>query len=354
MLLRIIYSCKLLVFATLASASVAFAQAQSQRVVSSSLRQHQAGSLPSEVLNSPTGMQHLHADQSIGCDSCGMASVCVCGPIGYLFDWTRAEVFAGVVGFTGPGNFVGTGQSAQGQIEGAFGFQQGFNFGTQLPSFVCGELGSQFGMRFTQTLNEGSTASGDNRTQLFLTTGLFRRVDYGFQGGVVVDYLHDEWVYTADLLQVRGELSFVMTPYHDGGFRFTSSQQTEQLSPQVMGVNGLLPIELSALDTYRFFYRFKFGEDARGTADLEAGFAEDSSGLLSFNIRAPLQSQLGVSLSSTYLIANNDAEPAYIGEGWNLGIAFVWTPGRGFGRQHDYYRPLFDVADNGTMLRRLE
>jgi hypothetical protein len=31
-------------------------------------------------------------------------------------------------------------------------------------------------------------------------------------------------------------------------------------------------------------------------------------------------------------------------------MALVWTPGRSFGTQRDYYRPLFEVAGSGTLI----
>lgn len=288
-----------------------------------------------------------------GCDSCGTANVCCCSPFGFLLDWTRADLWLGVTGFTGPGNFSTTGSSSNGQAGGAFGFQEGFNFGSRLPSLLGGQIGSQLGMRFTHTQMDGTVAGDDHRTQTFLTAGLFRRVDYGLQGGLVVDYLHDDWIYQADLLQLRGELSFLFSPCHDLGFRFSDAQQIDDTVASVSGVATPVALRITSLNTYRFFYRYRYGDMGKGLAELQLGFTEDSGTLLGLNLKTPLQNQLGLETSAIYATAPSDAMVPYTEEGWNVSMAVVWTPGRIFGSARDYYRPLFNVADNGSMIARL-
>lgn len=285
------------------------------------------------------------------CDSCG-GTACCCWPNTFLFDWTRADLWAGVAGFTVPANFLNTANNSPGAIEGAFGFQEGANFGTQVPSLLCGQMGSQVGLRFIHSQLEGSAAAVDHRQQLFLTAGLFRRVDYGVQGGLVVDYLHDDWIYKADLLQLRGELSYLLSPCHELGFRFTDSQQIDDNTYRLSGSVASTNIRIASLDTYRFFYRMRFSEQARGQAEMQAGWTKDSGAILGLNLNTPLQNQLGLSTTATYLIPPSDASPSYASEGWNIGLALVWTPGRKFGLARDYYRPLFDVADNGSMISK--
>lgn len=288
-----------------------------------------------------------------GCDNCGaMNGVCICQPFGWLLDWSRGDLWLGSVGFSGASSSLGAAAGDAGQVAGNFGFQEGFNFGTRLPGLLCGQLGSQLGMRFTQSQLDGSSAGEDHRTQTFVTAGLFRRVDYGFQGGLVVDYLHDDWIYQADLLQLRGELSFLFTPCHDFGFRFSDSQQTDDTTARVRGSAMPIDLRLSALNTYRFFYRARFGHNAAGQAELNAGFSEDSSAILGASLRAPLHNQLGLDVSTTYLIPPSQTDMAYTQDGWNLNLALVWTPGRSFGSDRDYYRPLLSVADNGSLFTR--
>lgn len=287
------------------------------------------------------------------CQSCGAVSgACHCQPFGWLLDWSRGDLWLGTVGFAGASSSLGAAAGDAGQVAGNFGFQEGFNFGTRLPGLLGGQLGSQLGMRFTQSQLDGTSAGADNRTQTFVTAGLFRRVDYGIQGGLVVDYLHDDWLYKADLLQLRGELSFLFSPCHDFGFRFTDSQQTDDTTARIRGRSAPLDLRLSGLNNYRFFYRARFGHNAAGLAELQAGWTEESSAILGANLRTPLQNQLGLDVSATYLLPPNEAAAPYTQAGWNLSLALVWTPGRCFGSDRDYYRPLLAVGDNGSFLTR--
>ncbi|MCA9183463.1 MAG: hypothetical protein KDA51_18510, partial [Planctomycetales bacterium] len=138
----------------------------------------------------------------------------------------------------------------------------------------------------------------------------------------------------------------------DFGFRFSDSQQTDDTTARVRGSAMPIDLRLSALNTYRFFYRARFGHNAAGQAELNAGFSEDSSAILGASLRAPLHNQLGLDVSTTYLIPPSQTDMAYTQDGWNLNLALVWTPGRSFGSDRDYYRPLLSVADNGSLFTR--
>lgn len=286
--------------------------------------------------------QSHHACDSLGCDSLA------CGKSSFLLDWSRAELWAGTVAFTGPGNFVGNAGSAAYQTGGAFGFQEGFNFGARMPSLFSGQLGSQVGVRLTQTSLDGSTAGADRRSQMFLTGGLFRRVDYGLQGGMVVDYLHDDWFYKADLLQLRGELSFVTAHRGEWGFRFTNSQQTSD-STIIAGGNSV-DLSLESLDSYRFFARRNFGPQLQSSAEFFGGWSEQKNALFGMRIELPLAAELGLEAESLYGTPPSESMLGYDQEWWNIAIALKWTPGRSFGTARDYYRPLFKVADNASLL----
>ncbi len=83
---------------------------------------------------------------------------------------------------------------------------------------------------------------------------------------------------------------------------------------------------------------------------MNAGFSEDRDALLGLTLSAPLHGTVGLSGTTNYLIPHSGSQPAYATESWNVGLALVWTPGRPFGCSRDYYRPMFDVADNGSLL----
>ncbi len=275
-----------------------------------------------------------------------------CGPVQQLLDWSRCDVIVGTTAFSNATNFLSSGTNTAGQIEGNFGFQEGFNFGNCLPGLLGGQVGAQVGLRAIQSQLYGNSAGADTRHQLFATAGLFRRVDYGVQGGLVVDYLHDDWLPVVDLGQLRGELGFAFSPCHDAGFRFTSSLNTDHASARLAGATTPTAVSLTTLDTYRFFYRCGLGDEGRASAELNAGFTDDRDALLGLSLTAPLHGCVGLSATTTYLLPHSGANPAYANENWNMGLALVWSPGRAFGCDRDYYRPLFGVADNGSLLTK--
>lgn len=285
------------------------------------------------------------------CDGALCDASC-CSPLQHLLDWSRCDLLIGTTAFSNPTNFLTTGTNAAGQIEGSFGFQEGFNFGGCVPGLLCGQLGGQLGLRAIQSQLNGNVAGNDARNQLFATGGVFRRVDYGVQGGLVVDYLHDDWLTVVDLSQLRGELSFALSPCHTAGMRFTSALNTHQSSTRLATQTTPVAISLTALDSYRFFYRCGLGDEGRATAELNAGFTEDRDALLGAMLSAPLHGAVGIAATTTYLIPHSGAQPAYATESWNIGVALVWTPCRPFGTGRDYYRPLFEVADNGSLLTK--
>lgn len=286
-------------------------------------------------------------------NECGPAfGPACCGPIQYLFDWSRCDLSIGATAFSNPTNFLTSGNNTTGQVEGNFGFQESFNFGSCLPGLLNGQVGGQIGLRAIQSQLNGNSAGDDARNQLFVTGGLFRRVDYGVQGGLVVDYLHDDWLAVVDLSQLRGELSFALTPCHAAGFRFTSSLNDHQSSAMVAGQPAPVSVNLTTLDNYRFYYACALGDEGRANAELNAGFTEDRDAVLGMTLSTPLHGEVGLSASTTYLIPHSGAQPTYATESWNIGLALVWTPGRLAGCGRDYYRPLLDVADNGSVLMK--
>lgn len=273
-------------------------------------------------------------------------------PIQHLLDWSRCDLLVGTTAFTNSANYLTSGTNAVGQVEGNFGFQEAINFGNCMPGMLGGQVGAQIGLRAIQSQLNGNVAGDDARNQLFVTGGLFRRVDYGVQGGLVVDYLHDDWLAVLNLTQLRGELSFAFSPCHDAGVRFTSSLNADRSTAQLAGQTAPTTISLTTLDSYRFFYRCGLGDEGRSSAELNAGFTEDRDAVLGLALTAPLHGSVGLAASTTYLIPHSGAEPVYARESWSIGLALVWTPCRPFGCGRDYYRPLFEVADNGSLLTK--
>ena len=283
------------------------------------------------------------------CDGCGYGCGGHCGPcfpwnpFGW-WDWRRTQLFVGVQGFTGPPNYGGSNTPTAREGSGSFGFHQGFNYGRPLYWFGRGYYGWQFGLRTTQSNLDGASFTDESRSQLFLTGGIFRRVDCGFHWGLVVDYLSDEWYYHADLVQLRGELGWNLTPNNEFGFRMTASTQSTS------SVNGLLSTNdaFQATDQYRLYHRRILHNGIE--VDANAGVTENGDVLLGSNFDIPLTGRLNLRTGVDYLIPEGAGAVGEQEESWNLGFSLVWFPcGRPCGGR-DYYRPLFNVADNGSFM----
>jgi hypothetical protein len=286
-----------------------------------------------------------------------------CGPCGQVIDCypcldpRNLEVWTGVFGFTNPTNRGGS---------GSFGYSAGLNKGRPLLCFPCSNIGMQFGIAGQFANFDGGTfANGpalantpDTRNQLFLTGGVFRRADCGLQGGIVFDYLHDEWYSAADLGQLRGEASWVYPYNHEVGFWFSGSVNGSSQTGRIfVGGRPVIVNEVwEATDMYAFFYRRRF-EEYGGEGRLFGGFTGDGDGLFGSDFFVPLTDNWGIQGGYTYLLPKD--ENRLVGsadEAWNVAINFVWAPGRGRNcGQSDYNRPLLGVANNGNFIvkRRL-
>ncbi len=280
-----------------------------------------------------------------GCGGCGHCNGCLIPCPRLSFD--NFEFFAGVQGFTGPLNRGET---------GSFGFHYGANWAVPVPCLLNQPIGLQLGYRGISSNYSGASFSEDSRNQSFVTAGLFRRVDWGLQGGVVVDMLSDDWYYdTLELTQIRGELSWVYPQCHELGFWFSTGTKTSEVESAVM-VNGQ---RQSIIETYEatdlmaFFYRRRFEAIGGGYGRVFAGFTGSSEGLIGADFKLPLTASLALQSEFTYLIPKDgNNRIAHLEEAWNVGITLVWYPGCRKATGVDYFRPLFDVADNGDMIVR--
>ena len=288
-----------------------------------------------------------------GCDGYGCDSACQvdCFPL-FLpilrIDWNRFEFFFGSQAYHNPMNDPTTGAGTQ-TDSGSFGFHQGFNEGRNLRPWLGADLSAQFGLRATQSNIHGEDFTGETRNQIFLTGGLFRRVDYGLQYGVVLDYLNEDWYYQTDLLQLRGEVSWKMSACHNFGFHWMAGVSDDTVTTSVTNEAGAAfagSETLEASNQYRAFYRRLFGSTGEWTTYI--GGTDDDHFILGSDIDVPLRSCFSMQVSSTYFSPDNESGIVdHQAEGWNLGISMVYRPGAHHPANR-YRRPMFDVADNGS------
>ncbi len=288
--------------------------------------------------------QHEHGGDACGPDGCecdcGVPGCRGCGLRIYGGMVNRTEYYSGVSSFSSSVNRGGT---------GSFGFEGGLNMGTPLFGGWRG-LGFQLGAGATSSNFNGANFTRDDRGQVFVTMGLFRRVDWGLQGGLVVDHLHDEWYGNVDLSQVRGEFSWMFPEGTEAGIWFAASNDDDIVEGQLQaGTN--LPTTIRETwqinDLCAFFIRQQLCD---GEARLFAGCTGTNDGLLGGDITLPVNHAWSLRSGFTYVLPEEGPlSNGHAREAWNASVLLVWQPcGRGCGK--DYYRPLFNVANNGSMI----
>jgi hypothetical protein len=273
----------------------------------------------------------------------------------YGWRWYRDfSAGAGITAFQNQSNFG---------LLGNYGTNEYVNWA--MPFWNAFGLGWQIGARGVQTnfqqptISDGlGTLRGNSRDQVFVTTGFFTRAfeGRGLQGGAVYDYLSDSYFENVDVAQIRGELSYVWG-YHELGFwgAFNATEQKGSFSP-----TGVSPGVASTVDLYTAFYRLHFGD--ANEARVWGGASGNGQGVVGSTIRAPMSRSLALEGTFTYLLPDKSQtvqlNPAtsvtFTPSAWNLSANLVWYPaGRARRGLASPYRPLFDVADNGSMIRAL-
>ncbi len=302
-----------------------------------------------------------------GCNSCGggIAGGCAtgtCGRGGFsLFgdeddycclipcprlSLRNLQFFAGVQGTVNP-RF--SGMPSRGQ-DGSFGFNEGINWGFPFPLLGWHGLAGQLGFRLTQNNLSGSSFSPDSRTQMFFTGGLFRRSDWGIQGGAVIDYLKDDWYVNMEIAQLRGEVSWAGSRQHEIGFMFNTDLSNDRQTGRIVANNVLQPVTetWNPIDVYAAFYRFRSLGPNGGEGRIFGGFSGESDGLIGADALLPMTECWAFQVDFSYLIPQSNNRLVNVDEIWNVGVGLVFYPG-GFGNcPPKYHRPLFNVGHNGS------
>ncbi len=292
---------------------------------------------PAEIAYDPA----MESAEACGCDEC--ESACGWGAGVLPGCWVdNLSILGGVHGFKGPANRGG---------DGSFGLHAGLNYGTPARNIVLPPtMGLQIGFQANYSNFEGNAFTSSDRQQLFFTTGIFRRVDCGFEGGVVLDYLWDDWYYNVAVSQLRAALGLVLSEWNTMGVWVTSSVNSDTSTSQLNNVRRAESWE--TVDIYALYFRSQMIAAGSGEGRLFGGVTGDGDGIVGADSKLPLHNGWALETEFTYLIPKQATVP-YTQEAWNVGINLVWYPGSlacGSGlRQH---RPLFDVADNGSMILR--
>ena len=274
-------------------------------------------------------------------------------PCGWLFD--NMEVFAGACGF---------GLRSDDIKETNFGLHEGVNWsGSISPRFG---VAAQFGVRAVQRTIDGTNPlleeaewTNNGGSQVFITTGIFRRAQsQPFQYGFVYDWMSDKkyqnrrtqngkTLDSFNLGQFRTELSYRHCCGFTWGFR---------------GAFGTSQSDLFAQDAYTtkattqmhgFFEKplwcgslagFSAGGSAKGNAILAAYFDQ------------PLSDKFSLKSGFTYMLPKNGKNESvtFIKDernAWEAAITLTFHPhGGAFSKNRNPIRAMFDVAGNGSMI----
>ena len=265
----------------------------------------------------------------------------------------NAEFFGGATAFRSPLFPTPGGEAGELSNDSSQGFFGGFNLGFPLVGGRGGFLSGQVGIRSVQTNFNGNEFTTENRDQLFITAGFFRRVDYGFQGGVVADILHEEWFSENDLVQIRGEAGWVFGGGRSFGFRFATNTQDDITSGTFAG-NTFTNLVTSTDDNYRFFIRSE--RPSSGYGEIFVGWSDLEQTIVGLDFDVAVTERVGVQAGFTYYLTDEGLPPGTTNlaggnsdESFNVFVGFVLRP-RGRSYYDSYDRPLFTVADNGSFL----
>ena len=308
------------------------------------------------------GVGQSYFDGGCGAAGCGIGGDCCgrggCSPADLENCWLNnlfgafsgAEFFLGGAGFRSP-NFQVPGN---GDIfdDSSFGFYGGFNVGKPLCRLTCGVLSGQFGVRHVTSNFDGNSFSSDSRNQTFFTAGVYRRVDYGLQIGVVADVLREEWFTSTQTVQLRGDFAWVYPGGSAFGFRFTDNLDDDISDGTVDGV-PFTDLTTTTLETYRFYYRH--GVNSGGFLEVSGGWTGDDGFLVALDHDLPLNETVALQSNLTYVSGDESSTSLFTGgsgdEAWNVSVGIAWRPrGRIWYRSYD--TPVLPVADNGTFIQR--
>ncbi len=290
------------------------------------------------------------------CDSCCGRGGCPpgdCWITGLGTILSSAEYFGGATSFRTPLFSVPT-TAAGGDLfnDCSYGFYGGFNLGLPLCRLSCGLFSTQFGVRSVQTNFNGNEYTTADRDQTFMTLGFYRRVDYGFQAGIAIDYLNEKWITDVELTQLRGDMGWVYPNGTTLGFRYATNLDNAVSSGVINGVafDGMVH---STQENYRFYGRRE--TMSGGFGESFVGWSNNSQTVFGLDFDLPLRDRVAMQSGFTYYLGDEGVPSpsnqlgGNANDAFNLYVGLVFRP-RGLSYNRSYDRPLFSVADNGTML----
>ena len=190
----------------------------------------------------PAPMVNAAAALPTPCE-CGCQPICPCGNGVGLFD--HVSLFLGLEGSKQPQDYG---------VNAHFGGRFAADMGVPLVEELG--LGLQVGTSINYTDNAVQVferfGEATGRFQNFTTIGLFQRHDSGLVWGAAVDYLHQTYYDSADLVQFRGRVGWQLTEQIEVGLLTAISGDSDRQS--VTGV----PVTLRPLNQGSVYYNHRW------------------------------------------------------------------------------------------------
>ena len=274
----------------------------------------------------------------------------VSGALGFVLCsnvWENMTIGFGGTGFKSPLDF---------QNGGAFGFTETLNWASPSSSMLPVRL--QAGVRAVQAYPSGyrddlNTWHENNREQYFGTAGVFKR-NIGcspFSFGVAYDIMSDNYYDKYRLEQLRGELSYSTMYGVEFGYRGAFGLRNDSVwlySPNRQRA------DVRVVDYHTLFLKKFFTNGGEGS--LAGGATEYGDMMIRAEYSIPISNEWGLKNSLSYIVpkGGHSAESP-LRESWDVSLQLVYQPRGGMLAGFcNPFRTFFDVADNGTMLRRFK
>src|SRR5208337_3041427 len=128
------------------------------------------------------------------------------------------------------------------------------------------------------TGNDPADPQSTNRNQFFVTGGIFKRArDWGFQWGVVYDWLHDVYYAKVDMKQIRSDTSFLFPGgIHEIGY--FGAYGTGGTSFVLLDRQLKYFVYMEPTDVFSLYYRRYF--DGGGDGRIWLGMSGNGDGLV--------------------------------------------------------------------------
>ena len=261
--------------------------------------------------------------------------------------WENLTVGFGGAGFKSP---------LDTQNGAAFGFTESLNWAS--PSSSRFPVRLQAGVRAVQAYPSGWDDFGvwrrKGREQYFGTIGVFKRnlhcspLNFGVAYDVMSDNYHDKY----RLEQLRAELSYGSPFGVEFGYRGAFGLRNDSLRWHHQ--RNDVRVGVQVVDYHTLFVKKYFANGGEGS--LAGGATEYGDAMFRAEYGIPLSNEWGLKNSLSYMIPRGGRSPASPSrESWDVSLQLVYQPQGGMLAGFcNPFRSFFDVADNGTLVRRFQ